>query len=148
MTDVACTLCVAAELPAERWAWRGRHWHAASIPHVGADDVLILQTRRCVDGIWNLEPDEAAELGPAIRLLTAGVRAVTGAARVYVVASGEKNLHPHFALMPRPADVPESQRGLEHMRSKLIGAAASQEAKVAFVARVAASIAEEEQGTR
>jgi diadenosine tetraphosphate (Ap4A) HIT family hydrolase len=72
---------------------------------------IRLQTRRHGDWAWDLRPDEASSLGPAIEQLSAALRAVTGAETVYLIALGENSLHFHLLLMARGADVPQESRG-------------------------------------
>jgi diadenosine tetraphosphate (Ap4A) HIT family hydrolase len=78
------------------------HWVA-----IAAGDVpgwLRLQTMRHGEWLWDMTGDEAAEFGPLAAALSAALRRVTGAARVYLIALGENSLHMHALLIPRYGD--------------------------------------------
>jgi hypothetical protein len=74
--------------------------------------VIILQCRRCVDGIWNLAPSEAIELGVALRTVPAGIKALADNAKVYAICEWREEHAPYFAMMPRAASLPASDEGL------------------------------------
>ncbi|MCU1693768.1 MAG: uncharacterized protein JWM64_2859 [Frankiales bacterium] len=73
--------------------------------------VLLWSHRHGAQGLWELDDAEAAELGLLLRDLSAAVREVCDAERVYVMAMGEHALHAHAMVMPRTADLAAEHRG-------------------------------------
>jgi hypothetical protein len=73
---------------------------------------VMLLARRHNDGwLWELGDVEAATYGRHLRDISATIRAVTGAERVYLIALGENTLHFHCLLIPRLIDTPADMRG-------------------------------------
>jgi diadenosine tetraphosphate (Ap4A) HIT family hydrolase len=62
---------------------------------------LILQTRRHCPEPAQFTNAEAASFGPMLRRCEAALREVTGAARIYTAALGEKVRHVHVHMVPR-----------------------------------------------
>jgi diadenosine tetraphosphate (Ap4A) HIT family hydrolase len=136
MSAAQCHVCEGwAEAPAEAVAHRGAHWVA-----IAAGDVpgwLRLQTIRHGEWLWDMTGDEAAEFGPLVAALSAALRRVTGAERVYLIALGENSLHVHALLIPRYQDTPREERG----PGILATAASRADREVAY--RVAAAVRRE-----
>ena len=86
--------------------WDVRHLEA---PH-GVAGWLLLSTRRHVVSIAELDDDEAATFGIAIRHVHRTLLQATGAARVYIAALAEAVPHVHVHLVPR-ADAGDAPRG-------------------------------------
>ncbi|WP_307804690.1 HIT family protein [Streptomyces sp. VRA16 Mangrove soil] len=74
---------------------------------------LVLLPRRHVTAVHDLTDAEAASLGLWQVRLSRALRAVTGCAKTYVVqfAEAEGFAHVHFHVVPRAAQLPETQRG-------------------------------------
>lgn len=110
MSAARCHVCDGwAGAPAEAVVHRGVHWAA-----VAAGDVpgwFRLQTMRHGESLWDMTEDETAEFGPLVAALSAAVRRVTSAERVYLIALGENSLHMHALLIPRYQDTPPEERG-------------------------------------
>lgn len=62
---------------------------------------LILQTRRHCPEPAQFNDKEAVSFGPVLRLCEAVLLRVTGAARIYTAALGEKVRHVHVHMVPR-----------------------------------------------
>lgn len=67
---------------------------------------VVLKPKRHVHELADLEPDETASLGPALRTLLAAMRAALRSERIYVCSFAETVHHLHFHLIPRYADMP------------------------------------------
>jgi diadenosine tetraphosphate (Ap4A) HIT family hydrolase len=87
--------------------WRIEHAFEP-IPMVGW---LVLKPHRHVESLGDLEPDEAAALGPLIAGAGAAMREVLGCRRIYVVCFAEAVAHVHLHLIPRQDDLPRDRRG-------------------------------------
>jgi diadenosine tetraphosphate (Ap4A) HIT family hydrolase len=73
---------------------------------------VMLLARRHSDGwLWDLDDQEALTYGLHLRDISATIKDVTGAERVYLIALGENTLHYHCLLIPRFADTPAEMRG-------------------------------------
>ena len=98
---------MARELPLYADArWDVRHLEA---PH-GVPGWLLLSPRRHVASVAELDDDEAAALGVAVRHVHRTLLRVSGAARVYLAALAEAVPHVHVHLVPR-ADAADAPRG-------------------------------------
>jgi diadenosine tetraphosphate (Ap4A) HIT family hydrolase len=66
-----------------------------------------------VTSLDELTAEEAADLGPLLRNLTAALRSVLGCAKTYVAlfAEAEGFAHVHFHVMPRAGDLEPDLRG-------------------------------------
>jgi diadenosine tetraphosphate (Ap4A) HIT family hydrolase len=73
---------------------------------------VMLLARRHSDGwLWDLNECESSSYGRHLRDISATIKQVTGAERVYLIALGENTLHYHCLLIPRYADTPVEMRG-------------------------------------
>ena len=64
---------------------------------------LIVKPKRHVVHVWELDPEEAAELGPLLRRVTAAVAELTEPDQVYVDLwshAGGKPVHIHWVVQP------------------------------------------------
>jgi diadenosine tetraphosphate (Ap4A) HIT family hydrolase len=66
---------------------------------------LILKTKRHVEHLADLTPDEASGMGPLITKISEVMQTALGAERVYVCSFGEMITHVHLYLLPRYADM-------------------------------------------
>jgi diadenosine tetraphosphate (Ap4A) HIT family hydrolase len=68
---------------------------------------------RHVVAIDELTDEEATELGPLLRWLSAALRIVTGCSKTYVVQFAEAKdfAHVHFHVVPRMPSFTDAQRG-------------------------------------
>ncbi len=69
---------------------------------------VVLQPRRHVDSLADLNPLEAAALGVVAQRRLAAMRTTLGPERIYICSLGESLRHLHFHLVPRYADMPPS----------------------------------------
>jgi diadenosine tetraphosphate (Ap4A) HIT family hydrolase len=92
---------------------RTKHWRAAHAFDTGLPGWLVLLPTRHIRALDELEPEEAAELGPLLRDLSAALRTVTGCVKTYVVLLAEADgfEHVHFHVVPRMRDQPVELRG-------------------------------------
>jgi hypothetical protein len=78
---------------------------------MGVPGRLVLATNRHVEGTFALSGGEAAELGRWLVGVSAAIREVMNAERVYFAVMGERHPHFHVLFVARPADVASSLRG-------------------------------------
>jgi diadenosine tetraphosphate (Ap4A) HIT family hydrolase len=77
--------------------------------HTGAQTdpgELIVKTRRHCESLGELTREEAAALGPVLRLAIRALERVLVAERIYAVSFNERIRHVHFPLLPRTRDMP------------------------------------------
>jgi diadenosine tetraphosphate (Ap4A) HIT family hydrolase len=111
MSADGCAICgVAAATPEEQIVLRGEHFAVGTGMDVPGW-LLLWTLRHEAQGLWELTDEEAAELGPLLRDLSAALQREYGAERTYVMAMGEHALHFHAMVMARPAGAPAEQRG-------------------------------------
>jgi diadenosine tetraphosphate (Ap4A) HIT family hydrolase len=67
---------------------------------------LVLKPKRHVHELADLEADEAATLGEALRTVLMAMRKALSTERIYVCSFAETVHHLHFHLLPRYADMP------------------------------------------
>jgi diadenosine tetraphosphate (Ap4A) HIT family hydrolase len=74
---------------------------------------LVLVARRHIATIAELTPDEAAELGRLLPVVSQALQKVVGCQKTYVVQFAEHPEHPHvhFHVIPITADLPSEKRG-------------------------------------
>src|SRR3954447_3727198 len=92
--------------PDDEFLWTSEHWRVGSWQRSGLPVVVILYPRGHCD-LDTLPPDRAAELGPMIQRVEAGVLAVGGIGRVHVCRWGDGGEHLHWWFMGRPARMPQ-----------------------------------------
>jgi len=73
---------------------------------------LIIKLKRHCEQLAELTPEEAAALGPVVRLTCAAVAAVLKPAKVYVCSFGDGVRHIHFWVLPRPAEMRPGMKGV------------------------------------
>jgi diadenosine tetraphosphate (Ap4A) HIT family hydrolase len=82
---------------AETSAWRAEHCIGA----FGAGAVVV-KTREHRESLWQLEPAEAAELGPLLSRISGAIVDGLGAERAYLTMWVDKPpLHVHLVVYPR-----------------------------------------------
>jgi diadenosine tetraphosphate (Ap4A) HIT family hydrolase len=88
--------------------WRVCHSFNSSLP-----GWLVVIPMRHVEAIASLSADEAAELGPLLRNVSAALQAVTGCEKTYVIQFAEAKdfSHVHFHVVPRMSSFTEDERG-------------------------------------
>ena len=88
--------------------WRVAHAFGTSLP-----GWLVVLPRRHVIALDELTAEEAADLGPLLRALTAALREVLGCSKTYVAlfAEAEGFAHIHFHVVPRSPDLDQLLRG-------------------------------------
>ena len=72
---------------------------------------VIVASRRHVRGLYDLDPGEAAALGPLAIRIQRAQKAALGAAHAYLFALGDKVHHFHAHVVPQYADTPAHLRG-------------------------------------
>lgn len=119
MTNDACYTCT---LMAQRerggrplWddIYRTRFWHVVHAYDSALPGWLVLVARRHIEALADLTPEESAELGSLIALVSQALQTVTGCVKTYVIQFAEAAGHPHVHvhIVPRMADQPEERRG-------------------------------------
>lgn len=99
--------CLACDIVAGRQAAPGGviheddHWMLDHAVDPLIRGCLILKSKRHVDELADLEPDEAATLGPMMRTALAAMRRAFDPERIYVCSFGEMLHHLHIHLLPR-----------------------------------------------
>lgn len=110
---LSCRQTAASGLPARECVIRAKNWRVAHAFDSNLAGWLVLVTTRHVTALDQLSADEAVELGPLLRDLSAALRAVVGCSKTYVMlfAEAEGFSHLHFHVVPRMPDQPDDQRG-------------------------------------
>jgi diadenosine tetraphosphate (Ap4A) HIT family hydrolase len=104
--------CMACDVLAGRIAAPGgvicetEHWTVDHAVPRWIRGWLIVKPSRHVEGLAELSPDEAAELGPLIRAASAALVRVLQPERVYVLSLGEEVHHIHWHVIPRYRELP------------------------------------------
>lgn len=98
--------------PRERIA-RTSRWSVAHAFNANLEGWLVVLPRRHVVAVDELDEDEAAELGPLLRGVSAALRTVIGCEKTYVLQLAESSgfNHVHFHVVPRSGDLPVDCRG-------------------------------------
>jgi len=98
--------------PRERIVTTGR-WSVAHAFNANLEGWLVVLPVRHVVAVDALDEDEARELGPLLRAVSAALRAVVGCEKTYVLqlAESEGFNHVHFHVVPRRADLPDAYCG-------------------------------------
>jgi diadenosine tetraphosphate (Ap4A) HIT family hydrolase len=114
--DTECFSCVQgarADLPPRERLHVGLRWRVAHAFGTSLPAWLVVLPRRHVTALDQLTAEEAADLGPLLRALTAALREVLGCAKTYVAlfAEAEGFAHVHFHVMPRQPDLDPVLRG-------------------------------------
>jgi diadenosine tetraphosphate (Ap4A) HIT family hydrolase len=110
MASDVCKVCeeLAGRIPAPGGpVFQNRWWEVAH--HTGAwtdPGELIVKSRRHVESLALLDPEEAASLGPVLGAAVAAVERVVRPERVYVASYGERVRHVHFFILPRTTGLP------------------------------------------
>lgn len=107
-----CRLEASTEEPPGGWVLRTDLWSVCVAPGFEAPGWLFLQLRRHAEGPMGMDDAEAAELGPLVARVSAGIQAATGAERVYLLALGETFPHFHVLLLPRMPFAPDEEKGV------------------------------------
>jgi diadenosine tetraphosphate (Ap4A) HIT family hydrolase len=105
----------------EEAIWIRNGWRVAHAFDTALPGWLVVLPRRHVESVDQLTDDEAAALGPVLRMVSGALVEVLGCAKTYVVMFAEAPGFPHlhFHVIPRAADMPEHLRGIgvfEHLR--------------------------------
>jgi diadenosine tetraphosphate (Ap4A) HIT family hydrolase len=114
--DPECLTCARngqPELPPRERVHVGARWRVAHAFGSALPGWLVVVPRRHVTALDELTPEEAADLGPLLRGVTAAMRSVLGCAKTYVAlfAEAEGFAHVHFHVIPRAADLAADLRG-------------------------------------
>ena len=84
--------------------YEDEYWHVGSMVHpVFWPGLLIVKLKRHREYLSELNPKEAAALGPVLRATCNAVASVLEPAKVYVCSFGDGVKHIHFWILPRPA---------------------------------------------
>jgi diadenosine tetraphosphate (Ap4A) HIT family hydrolase len=118
MTDAehleGCPLCgreVHTDEPPGGWVYRDRWWSLGMLPGVEVPGWLVLQARRHVEALWEIEDAGVAALGLVLSHASRALSDTLGAERVYLTAFGEGISHWHMLLAARPGDTQPDSRG-------------------------------------
>src|SRR3954463_6871139 len=116
MTDTkACPMCeIAAGSGGDdpTIVYQDEHWVARSISSTPAvAGWLLLQSRRHIADVTELNAAEAASFGSVMQRVSAAVRKATGAERVYIASLNEGNPHFHSHVLPRLPEMPNGAVG-------------------------------------
>jgi diadenosine tetraphosphate (Ap4A) HIT family hydrolase len=110
---VICALNASPDLPPRERVYVGARWRVAHAFGTSLPGWLVVLPRRHVIALDELTAEEAADLGPLLRALTAALREVLGCSKTYVAlfAEAEGFAHIHFHVVPRSPDLDQSLRG-------------------------------------
>jgi len=144
MTDTkACPMCEIAASTADdpMVVYQDEHWVARSISGTPAvAGWLLLQSRRHIPDVTELNADEAATFGSVIQRVSAAVREATGALRVYIASLNEGNPHFHSHVLPRLPEMPNGAVGFGAFGLSGLARTGEVRANPAEVQRVLAAI--------
>jgi diadenosine tetraphosphate (Ap4A) HIT family hydrolase len=92
---------------------RTAHWDVVHCWPTSHEGWLVLAVRVHRDSIADLTADEAAELGPLLRVASQALHERVGAVKTYVAQFAEHpdHQHVHVHLVPVAADHPDQRRG-------------------------------------
>lgn len=103
-----CLLCRVADADAEFErvrVWEDELWRLSVVGRGPIAGFAHLEPVRHIPFITDLDGPEAASLGGVLAQVTAGMKAATGAEKVYVYVFGDRVPHLHFNLVPHfPGD--------------------------------------------
>ena len=113
---VTCSLVArrdAGEAPFWDRILRTPRWDVVHAYGTSLEGWLCLVARRHITAVADLSDDEAAELGPLIKQVSAAMQEVVDCDKTYVVQFAEHPDHPHvhFHVIPRPRDLPDEHQG-------------------------------------
>jgi diadenosine tetraphosphate (Ap4A) HIT family hydrolase len=110
---VTCARNSLPDLPPRERVHVGLRWRVAHAFGTSLPGWLVVLPRRHVITLDELTVEEAADLGPLLRGLTAALREVLGCSKTYVAlfAETEGFAHVHFHVVPRSPDLDQSLRG-------------------------------------
>jgi diadenosine tetraphosphate (Ap4A) HIT family hydrolase len=102
-----------ADLPPRQRVWRSAHWRVVHAYDTSIPGWLIVIPIRHLTNLAELEPAEAAELGPLLAELSRALVDEVGCLKTYVLllAEAEGFSHIHFHVVPRMPDQPAELRG-------------------------------------
>ena len=114
--DRECLSCVSGarlDLPPREKVYAGARWRVAHASGTSLPGWLVVIPRRHVLALDELTPEEATELGPLLRDLTAALREVVQCQKTYVAlfAEAEGFEHLHFHVIPRRPGLDAADRG-------------------------------------
>ena len=110
---LSCALNARADLAPRERLYVGPRWRVAHAFGTSLPGWLVVLPRRHVTALDELSAEEAADLGPLLRALTAALREALGCTKTYVAlfAEAEGFAHVHFHVMPRQPDLDPGLRG-------------------------------------
>jgi len=93
--------------------YRTPYWDLVHSYNTALPGWLVLVARRHMGTIAELTPNEAAELGRLLPVVSQALQKVVGCQKTYVVQFAEHPEHPHvhFHVIPITADLPAGKRG-------------------------------------
>ncbi len=141
--------CMTCELVARRDRGEAPPWDAIvrtpgwDVVHAFGTAVegwTVLVVRRHITSVADLTDDEAAELGPLVKNVSAALQKVLGCEKTYVAQFAEHPQHPHVHVhvIPRPVDLVAEHRGPGIFG--LMGVAADQAVPEARMNEIAAEV--------
>jgi len=116
VSDSLCFSCARnalPDLPPRERVYVGPRWRVAHAFGTSLPGWLVVLPRRHVVALDELSAEEAADLGPLLRAVTAALREVLGCSKTYVAlfAEAEGFAHVHFHVVPRSPELDHSLRG-------------------------------------
>jgi diadenosine tetraphosphate (Ap4A) HIT family hydrolase len=92
---------------------RSGSWDVAHAYGTAVDGWLVLVARRHITALADMTDDEARDLGPLVRAVSAALREAVGCVKTYVAQFAEDPRHPHVHVhvIPRRADQPAELTG-------------------------------------
>lgn len=90
--------------------WQDALWRLSTATSSETPGFSYLEPKRHITDITRLDGPEAASFGPTLARVTAALRDMTGAERVYIYVFGDGVAHLHLHLAPhRPGDALNDQ---------------------------------------
>ncbi len=124
MSDPNCHACAlvkrrdVGEAPLWDNIIRSGYWDLAHSFNSSLEGWLVLILRRHASAVAELEEVEALELGQLLRAVSQALSEVTGCVKTYLAQFAEdpQHQHVHVHVVPRAADLPETDRGTRVFR--------------------------------
>ena len=103
---LSCEVLAGNRKPPGGVIYEDDYWHVDSVVRpVFWRGFLIIKLKRHCEHLADLTPEEAASLGPVVRMTCRALSEVLKPAKVYVCSFGDGVKHIHFWALPRPHDM-------------------------------------------
>ncbi len=112
-----CYICAITaqgdDAPAWQRIYADEHWRVAHAFDTSLPGWLVLVSKRHIESLSEMTPEEALAFGPLVRALSAALETVTGATKAYLAffAESPQHRHVHVHVVPRMPDAEADRVG-------------------------------------